>query len=222
MRRSFSVALVLLAAAGLAVGCGSTSSKTSSPDARTTCPKAWEAGWQKLADQIGTAVYCPSWMPQPLDAKIGGDYANGRSVDPKGGSYLVSFVWVDHDVGGVTGEVHVNLRGYPQTTAIPSCPDTLTVEGVTKHPNVPCFADPRWHKRFGDTTITAYTANQGADQWHVLYAWRRDGSLYTVSEHVAPPFGYRGVVRNLNRMMRGLVLVKPGSTVMVYNSGASG
>ena len=32
-----------------------------------------------------------------------------------------------------------------------------------------------------------YTVNQDADQWHVLYAWTHNGTLYTLSEHVAPP-----------------------------------
>ena len=51
--------------------------------------------------------------------------------------------------------------------------------------------------------------NQDADQWHVLYAWRTGGSLYTLSEHVAPPLDYTKVVRNLDRMLRNLVLVRP-------------
>ena len=51
--------------------------------------------------------------------------------------------------------------------------------------------------------------NQDADQWHVLYAWRHDGSLYTVSEHVILPYTYRQVRRNLDRLLRGLVLVHP-------------
>ena len=50
---------------------------------------------------------------------------------------------------------------------------------------------------FGKTTVTVYTANQGADTWHVLYAWHHDGSLYTISQHVAPPFTYRQVVQSL-------------------------
>jgi hypothetical protein len=53
--------------------------------------------------------------------------------------------------------------------------------------------------------------NQDADQWHVLYAWRHDGSLYTLSEHVAKPLTFRQVVRNLDRMLRGLVVVKPAA-----------
>ena len=32
-----------------------------------------------------------------------------------------------------------------------------------------------------------YTVNQDADQWHLLYAWTHNGSLYTLSEHIAPP-----------------------------------
>ena len=35
------------------------------------------------------------------------------------------------------------------------------------------------------------------------------GSLYTVSEHVAPPFGYRKVRRNLDRILRNLVARAP-------------
>jgi len=49
--------------------------------------------------------------------------------------------------------------------------------------------------------------NQDADQWHILYAWRHAGSLYTVSEHVAPPLNYAKVRVVLNQILRGLVLV---------------
>jgi hypothetical protein len=60
-------------------------------------------------------------------------------------------------------------------------------------------------------TATVYTANQGIDEWHVLYAWERDGSLYTVSEHRAPPYSYSQVVKNLDRMTRGLVALEPSA-----------
>ena len=103
----------------------------------------------------------------------------------------------------------MNLRGYPGKLRIPTCEDTLTVNGKTTRPKMPCFDDARLVKRFGTTKATLYTSNQGADQWHLLYAGRHSGSLYTVSEHVAPPFSYLQVVSNLNRMMRGLVLLKP-------------
>jgi hypothetical protein len=51
--------------------------------------------------------------------------------------------------------------------------------------------------------------NQDADQWHILFAWRHRGSLYTISQHVIQPYTYRSVVKNLERMLAGLVLVRP-------------
>ena len=50
-------------------------------------------------------------------------------------------------------------------------------------------------------TATMYTVNHGADSWHVLFAWGTSGSLYTLSEHVAPPMSYSKVVANLKRML---------------------
>jgi hypothetical protein len=163
-------------------------------------------GWQKLANRIDAAVYCPSWMPKPLDARIRGEWFNGEYVTPSG-AYLVSFVWQETGPGG--GEVHVNFRGYPGRTAIPSCPDTVVANGKVLHPKKPCFADARGTKVARGIRATVYTANQGADQWHVLYAWRHRGSLYTISEHVAPPYTYQRVIHNLDRMLRGLALLEP-------------
>ena len=77
--------------------------------AQARCPAAWEAGWQKLADKVDAPVYCPTWMPNPLDAKFGGEYQDIYSVD-KDHSYLVSFL-AHGDEG--SGDVHVNFRGYP-------------------------------------------------------------------------------------------------------------
>ena len=210
--RGICLTIVPFAAAALLAGCGGSDvvQGAARPHA-PACPKPWLAGWQKLADQVGAPVYCPSWMPSPLDAKIGGPYANGRSVG-KDRSYLVSFVAVQHDAGGISAEVHVNFRGYPGRTAIPACEDTLTVKGVTRRTTIPCFADPHPARLIGGERVTAYTANQGADQWHVLYAWRHDGTLYAISEHVAPPYTYGQVVSNLDRMMRGLAVVRPAAS----------
>jgi hypothetical protein len=212
MRRLLPAALVL-AALLVGAGCGGSSATVANSRAKPTvdksCPKAWKAGWQRLADRIDAPVYCPSWMPEPLDARIGGPHFNGESVDPDR-SYLVSFIWQEREAGGGT-EVHVNLRGYPGRTAIPACRDTLTVKGKTVRKKLPCFSDPRGTRRLGGVAASVYTANQGADQWHVLYAWRRAGSLYTISEHVAPPFTYSKVVQNLDRMVRGLALIPPSA-----------
>jgi hypothetical protein len=212
-RRTSAVALIALLAALalLAAGCGgggtsSAASAVTRAAGPPKCPVGWRAGWQRLANRIDAAVYCPSWVPDPLTGRIGGQ-GSAQYVEPDG-SYLVAFYWLETTPTGGE-EVHVNLRGYPGQLKIPTCEDTLTVGGKTTHPKMPCFDDARSTKRFGTTKATLYTSNQGADQWHLLYAWRHSGSLYTVSEHVAPPFSYPQVVSNLNRMMRGLVLLKP-------------
>ncbi len=77
---------------------------------------------------------------------------------------------------------------------------------------LPCFSDRQGKKRLGGVTATVYTANQGADMWHVLYAWRKNGSLYTLSEHVSEPYSYDQVISHLDRMMRQLVHVEPTAT----------
>jgi len=202
-------ALALLAIAFSGCGAHDPVSKASADAPKPVahvCPAAWRAGWQKLADQVRAPVYCPTWLPQPLTGKIG-ILGSGRYVEPDR-SYLIAFFWLENTPTQAE-EVHVNLRGYPGRTKIPTCEDTVTVKGKILHPKIPCFDDVRAHKRFGKTRVTMYTANQGADQWHVLYAWRRNGSLYTVSEHIAPPYTYRQVVANLDRMMRRLVLLQP-------------
>jgi hypothetical protein len=206
-------AAVLLACLAL-TGCGEEARKTGAPASATAarptkCPDAWKAGWQRIANEAGATVYCPTWMPKPLDARIGGEFANVTGVDKHDRSYLVSFVWVEHDLGGVSGEVHVNFRGYPGRTAIPTCEDTVVVKGKTLHPTLPCFSDPKGTRLLAGLRPTLYTVNQGIDQWHLLYAWRHRGTLYTVSQHVTPPYTYKQVVRSLDRMTRGLVEVAP-------------
>jgi hypothetical protein len=202
--------LVSLAGAAVVAGCGGKDAATTSASGApaAACPKAWKAGWQKLANDVGAAVFCPSWMPEPVDARIGGAYKNGRWVDKKDRSYLVSFLWLDSDAG-VSSEVHLNFRGYPGRTSIPNCQTTRTVKGKTVHGTVPCFADRGPTKKLGPITATVYTVNQGIDEWHVLYLWRYEGSLYTVSEHVVAPYSYSEVVSNLERIIRGFIRLEP-------------
>lgn len=183
------------------------SSPSASQPAPSGCTTAQKASWQKLANEVHATVYCPSWLPDPLEGTFGGPFFNGRSVDPDR-SFLVSFVWLE-TFGDTALEVHVNLRGYPGSTRIPRCEDTITEGGETVRKNIPCFSDRQGTRRVGGTKVTIYSANQGADMWHVLYAWRVNGSLYTLSEHVAPPYTYKQVIRNLNRMLRSLVAVEP-------------
>ena len=170
------------------------------------CPKAWVSGWQQLANKVNAPVYCPAWMPNPLDARIGGEWQDIYSID-KDRSYLVSFL--SHGEGA-SGDVHVNFRGYPGRITIPTCNTTIlegskTIRGTTK-----CFSDAYAKVRAPRITATAYHTNQDADQWHILLAWRYHGSLYTVSQHVIVPYdSSTRVLANLRKLLSGLVLVRP-------------
>jgi hypothetical protein len=192
------VPFALLVLALTACGSSAPRKQAAAEAVKPSCPAAWRAGWQKLANRIHAPVYCPSWMPDPLNARIGGPYTDIYGVD-RDRSYLISFVWFESGAG----EVHVNFRGYPGRTRIPTCSDLDTNKPV------PCFSDQKGIARAGDITARVYTANQGVDLWHILYAWRHQGSLYTVSEHVAFPYTYAETVENLKRMLRGLVLIEP-------------
>jgi hypothetical protein len=166
----------------------------------TACPKGWATGWQKLADRLQTPVYCPTWMPSPLDAKIGGQFQDIYSI-AKNRSYLVSFL--EHgDLG--SGDVHVNFRGFPGSTAIPHCPAPVGKGTIA------CFQEPFTHVSENGIHATAYQVNWGADQWHILLAWRYRGSLYTVSQHVINPYdSSTRVLQNLRHLLKSLVLVQP-------------
>ncbi|MEI7759581.1 MAG: hypothetical protein WCJ67_02310 [Thermoleophilia bacterium] len=192
-----------LVAVPWAFAAGATEAGTASP----RCAQL--GGWQRLANRIDTAVYCPSWMPDPLVPQIGNHWNNIDSVDPDR-SYLQSFAW--REAAGLnTQEIHVNLRGYPGKVRIPrTCQSVSTVNGKTFRKKIPCFQDERgaWRSTNG-LMVKMYTVNHGADSWHVLFAWRYGGSLYTISEHVAPPLSFSKVVANLKRMTNGLVLVPP-------------
>ena len=188
-------------------GSGDSSSAPAAAAKPPVCPQAERVSWQKLANEIAAPVYCPSWLPQPLVGNSAGDSSTVVPWIPIGPTSSAS-CWFESGQG-LVNEVHVNLRGYPGTTRLPACEDTLTVDGETVRKKIPCFSDRQASKRVGGVDVDVYTANQGADSWHVLYAWRRNGSLYTLSQHVAPPYTYEQVVSHLDRMMRRLVLVPP-------------
>lgn len=186
------VVLVLAGCSGDEKVAGSAAAKPS-----PACPAAYKAEWQRLANRVQVPVYCPSWMPSPLDADIGGQWNSDGPVVDKDRSYLVGFLW--HEAGA--GDVHVNFRAYPGRTAVPRCKEGQQI--------VPCFSDARGTKRIRDKRVTVYTVSRDADQWHVSFLWRRDGTLYAVSEHVAPPLSFGKVVSNLERLVGDLELIKP-------------
>ena len=198
----------LLAAAAL-TGCADdepTVAAKATPPPPPVCAPNVKAEYQKLANNVRMPVYCPTWMPSPLDGDPKGPWENGVSVTPSR-SYLVSFLWHEPPAQ----DVHVNLRGYPGRKAVPRCEDTQVVAGKTVRKDIPCFSDARPARTVAGIRVTPYTVNQGVDMWHVLYLWREGGNLYTLSEHVAKPLTYRHVVKNLDRMMRGLVRVEPST-----------
>ncbi len=196
-----SVLVTALVAAGCSSGGKNAAAKAPAKPAPARC--AHPAGWQKLANRIGAPVYCPGWLPDPLVGQIGGRWNNIDSVS-KDRSYLESFVWQDVDIGGTSGELHVNLRGYPGRQAIPICRT-----GGSDSRDVPCFADAHGTLHENGIDATLYTVNQDADQWHLLYAWHANGGLYTVSEHLAPPLTYKHLLRYLKRELGSLVLIRP-------------
>ena len=204
--KALGVLAVLVVVVLLAVGCGdvSTPQRVAARTAPRACPQKAKAGWQRLANRIKAPVYCPTWLPDPLDGIIGSRW-NNIDATSRDRSYLESWVWQETGPGAAGGELHVNLRGYPGRTSIPKC-----VNADSKKRNlIPCFSDPHGKVRANGIVATVFTVNQDADQWHVLYAWRHAGSLYAVSEHVAPPVDYTKVRQYLNRIVRGLVLVRP-------------
>jgi len=188
-------------------GCGASDSAQrlskgeAAASAAKKCPAAWQQSWQKLANRIDAPVYCPSWVPDPLTGQIGGRWNNIDSVG-RDRSYLIGFVWQE-----LGQEIHINLRGYPGRTTIPTC-----TTGDRDQLEVPCFGDPHGTVREHGITATMYTVNQDADTWHVALVWRYRGGLYTLSEHLAPPLSFSHVVRYLHQELRNLVVVEPQTT----------
>jgi hypothetical protein len=182
---------------GSGAGDAAAESRSGQLTAAPKCPPSSREGWQKLADRIGAAVYCPSWLPAPLTGEIGGEWNSTRSIKSDR-SYLIGFIWFERG----SGEVHVNLRGYPGRSATPDCNGQ------------PCFSDLRAEKQVGGLHLQMFTVNRGADTWHVLYSWKLNGSLYAVSQHVVPALGLTvdSVTRNLDRIVKGLELVEPSSS----------
>jgi hypothetical protein len=189
----------------LASGCGEAKQAAAAAPVAASKPRcAYPAGWQKLANRVKAPVYCPGWLPDPLTSQIDGKWSNGNSVSPDR-SYLESFVWQETGAGAAGGELHVVLRGYPGRTKIPTCRT-----GGVDSKNVPCFDGARGAVTAGGITAQLYSGpNQDMDAWHAVLLWRKGGTLYTLSEHVAPPLTYNKVVSYLKHELASLVLIQP-------------
>ena len=97
-------------------------------------------------------MYCPGWLPDPLDGRIGAQDNDIHSVG-KDRSYLESFIWQDTDGQGA-GALHVNLRGYPGRSTIPQC-RSFDGNGGTA-----CFADAHGTVDENGIRATLYTVGQ--------------------------------------------------------------
>jgi hypothetical protein len=197
---------LLLGISTVLAGCGGDSAKIASAEsvaakAKPTCPDA--AAWRKLATRVKVPVYCPGWLPDPLTGRLGAEDNNIHSVAADR-SYLESWVWQETGGGAAGGELHVNLRAYPGVTKIPTCRT-----GGSDSRNVPCFASPVGSISANGITSPVYTVNQDADSWHYALLWRRAGTLYMLSEHVAPPLTGQRVKQYLKRELASLVLIEP-------------
>src|SRR5947208_15233861 len=153
---------ILAAIAFVASGCGADTATSSKAAERKpsapTCPAVWRPGWQRLANKIQAPVYCPSWLPDPLTGQIVGQVSFGGAGGPlvsvdKDHSYLVSLAWAEPQ----SGEVHVNLRGYPGRTKVPTCIYEDYNNNKLYRKPVPCFADARGAVHERGITATVYT-----------------------------------------------------------------
>ena len=165
-------------------------------DARPRCPAQFRGEWQELANRVEVPVYCPTWLPDPLVGEV-----HHPSVDPDR-SYQIGF----HDSELRSAETHVVLAAYPNGKA-PRCEDLDTGKIVS------CWLEPSGTKRIRGIEVTVYERGLGHESQHLVYAWTSGGTLYSASNHIdrrensAIP---RPVAeRNLERIMRGLVRIKP-------------
>ncbi len=198
------VAAVLGACALLVAGCGG--SNAAAPTVKAPVKKAtcqYRAQWQALANRVGAPVYCPGWLPDPLTSQLTGQWNSMNRVDPDK-AYTESFIWQDTDTPGISGVLHAIFRGWPNRTKIPTC-----LGGIKGTTPVPCYGGPKGTYTANGITARFYTVNQDFDQWHIALLWHHQGSLYTISEHLAVPLDYAHVLIYLKRELRNLVLVQP-------------
>lgn len=175
-----------------AAACGSGSSTSGSKAAAASgCAKAWKAGWQAWTDRVGMPVWCPGWMPSPVDAIIHGQWNTARIEQRQ---WQLGYAWLEE------GQlVHVVFEGYPPGTFPPRC------EGV------PCFGG----EEPGSETIRGhvvhwYDHNHASHSGHVAGIFKSGPDTYVVSIHVASPVSTRAIAkRDLRHIISSSSELKP-------------
>ena len=185
--------MVLLAVVVVVVAaCGSSNNSAGSKQAvAKTCPKAWAASWQTWADRVGMTIYCPGWLPSPIDGVIHGQWNTARVPDRQ---WQLGYAWLEQ------GElVHVVFEGYPPGTFPPTC------EGQ------PCFAgrEPAT-EQVGGQTVTWYDHNLASHTGHIAAIFHSGGNVYVISIHVASPVSTPAKAKSdLRHIIRSLVPMQP-------------
>ena len=191
--------LVALVALLAACGCGGgsdaagSSAAPSAGQAPAGCPTAWVAGWQRFTDRVRSIVYCPSYVPPPITAEIGGQWNTAKAP---GRSWQLGFAWLEHDQ-----LEHLVFEGYPASRWPPICPGK---------PRRPCFAHVVGKQTINGFQVTWYDHNQASHWHHLAAAFAANGRQYVVSMHVIDPYGTEQKVRDaLTRTIQGLVPLTP-------------
>src|SRR6185312_6625680 len=116
-----------------------------------TCPKEWAADWQAWADKVGMTVWCPTYLPSPIDGRIGpaNEYNTARSP---GRHWQLGYVWRDEDFSGL---VHIVFEGMPDKLWPPRCGGML------------CFAGPSGRSVVAGHDVRWYIHNMGSSSGHI-------------------------------------------------------
>ena len=139
------------------------------PGCRRVLKGVGQAGWQTWANRVGMPIWCPGWMPDPIDAIIHGQWNTARVAQHQ---WQLGYAWLE--IGQL---VHVIFEGYPPGTFPPTC------EG-----NVPCFGgEERESETIAGHVVHWYDRNHASHSGHIAAVFHWHGNTYVVSIHVASP-----------------------------------
>ena len=185
--------VLLIAVVVTATACGSGSAQSgSNPPSAQGCSKVWAAGWQTWANRVGMPIWCPGWVPDPIDAIIHGQWNTARVAQHQ---WQLGYAWLE--IGQL---VHVIFEGYPPGTFPPTC------EG-----NIPCFGgeEPKSETIAGHV-VHWYDHNHASHSGHIAAVFTWHGDTYVVSIHVASPVSTKVIAkRDLRHIILSSSLLKP-------------
>ena len=195
MRMVIGVLALLVVPVGFLPGCSDGNpaggSAGSPAAAAASCPKQWAADWQDWADKVGMTVWCPTWLPSPIDGRIGpqNEYNTARSP---GRHWQLGYVWRDEDFSGL---VHVVFEGMPESMWPPRCAGMM------------CFAGPAGSSTVAGHKVRWYDHNMGSSSGHVAAVFHDDGNAYIVSMHVFGTVDKQQTQEMVRKIVAGLVAV---------------